>query len=440
MSFRVPYADLDPATKKFILDKCTVRGKRDEYNPTPPVHYCFRVDAAAQEVAVPLALWPELYETPPNDDEKHAPADIAFRATLFTKDTDPRHYRDQDVVAATALALAEQHRVVFLSLCTGFGKTITAIYLASVWKLKVLVMCYFQKVNDQWRQAFERHSSATVQLLSAQTRVDPDADVYVVGVEKFQNVVRAEGADAFRGVGVVIVDEAHCSTVAIAERCLVHLRPKYLVGLTATPDRPDTLERLLDPYFGPPASYICRAQVKTFTVVKVVTPHQPELVYTTTFRGKTKLDWVTLQNSLAYNEARNRDIADIVRENPDHVILVLCNRLRQAREVFRLVDARGDSVDLFIAGAKTYDESARVLVAGIKKAGVGFDNERFTMLILPSDVRDVRQLEGRIRTDDNVIYDFVDANRTLAKHYAERKAWYSLRGATFRTERRGTAP
>ena len=70
------------------------------------------------------------------------------------------------------------------------------------------------------------------------------------------------------------------------------------------------------------------------------------------------------------------------------------------------------------------------MVAGTKKGGVGLNDPTLTMLILASSTRDVRQFEGRIRTADNLIYDIVDNNQTLEKHWNERESWYEERGAT----------
>jgi len=75
----------------------------------------------------------------------------------------------------------------------------------------------------------------------------------------------------------------------------------------------------------------------------------------------------------------------------------------------------------------------RVLVAGMKKAGIGFNDPTLTMLILATDRRDVIQFEGRIRTTNNIIYDLVDDYKTLETHWRQRLAWYTKRGAMIET-------
>ena len=436
MCFRIPYEDLDTGFKTRIQELCTVRMKPTEYEPTPATYYCFRVLAEEKEIAVPLGIWREFYTTFPNDSLRYAPAPrLVFSGRLYSIETDPRHFRDQQSVADQALATLRDSKVVFLNLATGWGKTVTAIYLAATLKTKTLVLCHFRVVVNQWRRSFARHTpAAIVQNLNEAAAVSPDADVYVVGIKRCLKLIEADPT-CFDGLGCVVVDEAHVATVAAFVRCLPRLPPpRYLIGLTATPERSDRLDSLFVPYFGSAGKHIVRLHVKPFEVVKFQTDLKPDIRYTLV-RGKTVLNWSHLQNSLAYNSERNRLIADVAGGYPDRVILILCGRIKQAQAIHDLLVARHEKVALFSGSAQDYDKEARILVAGAKKAGVGFDNSTFTMLILAFDAKDVRQFEGRIRTDHNVVVDLVDDNKTLEKHWRIRKKWYTRRGAQFRTVR-----
>ena len=154
MGFKVPFADLDTSFKTIIRDQCVVRMQPTEYEPTPPVHYCFKIDQKEETVTVPLGLWSQFYETAPNDDVEYPPRTLQFRGTLYTKRTDPRGFRDQTQVLEEAHAALARRRVAFLNLATGFGKTITAIALAADLGLKTLVLCHFRVVVGQWCDRF----------------------------------------------------------------------------------------------------------------------------------------------------------------------------------------------------------------------------------------------------------------------------------------------
>ena len=60
------------------------------------------------------------------------------------------------------------------------------------------------------------------------------------------------------------------------------------------------------------------------------------------------------------------------------------------------------------------------------------------MIIFTSDVRDIRQYEGRARGSNTFIYDLVDSFKPLESHYAEREEWYRQRGAKIIVENVGT--
>ncbi len=436
MCFKVPFEDLDTAFKKIINDQCTIRTKPTEYNPTPHTYYCFRVNDDTKEISVPMFLWSELYETPPNDDYKYPPCNtLEFRGTLYTKASDPRKFRDQKEVAREALAILNERRTVFLSLATGYGKTLTAIYLGTVLKLKTLVLCHFREVIQQWCEAYAQHTGAVVVNFNVTKKTRyRDADVYVGGIQRCIKLLQTPaGRKIFDGIGLVVIDEAHVLTAATFAECLPLLPPpKFLIGLTATPDRPDKLDQLYFPYFGSPTNYIVRTQIKQFLVVKFVSRFKPVVEYTV-IRGKPRLDWTKAMNSLAYNPERNDLIADLARAYPERKILVLCSRVEQAVSIHHNLVESGESVDTYYGRMRTYNKDARILVAGAKKVGVGFNNEAFTMLILAFDAKDVRQMEGRIRADNNIVLDIVDDNSTWEKHWKLRQKWYTQRGASFKT-------
>jgi hypothetical protein len=432
MCFKIPFCDLDTAFKKQVREMCTIRMKPTEYEPTPPTYHCFRVDEKTKTVSVPLGLWNEFYETPPNDDLVYPPINIEFRGSLYTKTTDPKGYRDQVKVVQEALGRLNQTRSVLLNLATGWGKTVTAIHISTVLNMKTLVLCHLRVVVGQWCEGFSEFTSAVVENLNETTAPSPDANVYVCGIKRCIKLVAAH-PEMFEGIGLIVVDEAHVATVSAFANCLLKLPPsKYLLGLTATPDRADKLDTMFKPYFGSPQNYIVRTHIKEFLVVQFLTRFKPDIEYTLV-RGKTILNWARVQNSLAYNSDRNQLIVDLAQAYKNKVILILCGRVAQSEEIYAGLLKKGDSADIFCGTAQTYDPKARVLVASAQKAGVGFDNSNFTMLILAFDVKDVRQFEGRIRTNRNIVLDIVDANKTLDKHWKIRKRWYTKRGATFQT-------
>ena len=59
-----------------------------------------------------------------------------------------------------------------------------------------------------------------------------------------------KGRDFFKNIGCVIADEIHLLATKVLSRCFFYVYPRYLIGLSATPYRPDGMDDLLYSFFG----------------------------------------------------------------------------------------------------------------------------------------------------------------------------------------------
>ena len=80
----------------------------------------------------------------------------------------------------------------------------------------------------------------------------------------------------------------------------------------------------------------------------------------------------------------------------------------------------------------TYTQSSRILVGTTGKCSTGFDHPRLNTLLLASDVEAYyQQVLGRcMRTKEGIpiIFDLVDNNSILDKHWRTRRAIYLEHG------------
>jgi superfamily II DNA or RNA helicase len=269
------------------------------------------------------------------------------------------------------------------------------------------------------------NGKAIVQILRSNQPLNPDAHVYIVGILKARTLNRRDLSQ----IGTVIVDEAHICTITAFTQSLLRFLPRYLIGLSATPERADGMQILLQKYFGSPKDYIVRSEVKSFTVYKYQTRYQPEVSYQIV-NGRTVLAWTQMLTSLADIQERWEEIAQIAIQESNHKIIIIVDRTKMAQGLHDYLQKNHQSSVLFIGSQKTWDRSKRILITNSKKGGVGLNDPSLTLLILAADMKNVKQCEGRIRTTDNVVYDIVDDYRTLENHWKLRREWYALRGAT----------
>jgi len=429
MSFAIKLSSLSKSQRIETLKSITVVTSKTQYEDA--VFYkCFRVDVHRDLLYLPLGIWNTFTPVFPNgnsDDFMRVNKEAIFTKKLLTPNTDPSgRERDQVSIAQEALKNLEERGSTFLNCYTGLGKTALAIYLSIKLGLKTVILCHFNVIKKQWPEEFEKFTSdVRVQIVSGKnTKLHEDADTYIIGVKKASMMSEED----FYDIGTVIIDEAHLMSVMLFTDVLFKFRPRYLIGLSATPDNCVGGYQFLRLYFGHELQFITRLEHKDFTVYKYQTTFTPEVSYTM-YKGKLVPDWNKIINSIESNEQRWSLIADIVVSNPKEKIIVLCNRKCLSQGVYNLLLKKGEDVELLIDKTQKWDTTARVLVAGIKKGGTGLNDPKLTMAIIASDTQDVRQYEGRIRCTNNIVYHLVDNYRTFDKHWNECRIWYEQKGA-----------
>lgn len=418
-----------------ILEECSARAKKTQMCPDPELIECF--DVTDDLVYLPLGTWETFVDKLPPPPKKQPRTRVRCTKELFTKETDPKGKgRDQNIVFAQALEKLKRDKTVFLALHTGFGKTSMGNYFTGYLKRKTAVLCHISKVCEQWVEEYQLYSTARVQLVKgSKMKLDPKADVYVFSILSTSRRTREELSE----IGLVIIDESHIATVTAFSKTLLLFQPQYLIGLSATPYRPDGLGKLLEIYFGSKKEFIVRKEVKPFTVYKVLTPFVPKIEYTL-FMGKRKLNYAKAINSICYNEDRQKLVVDMITErhppSSGDRIMVLSDRNEECINISELLkksELEEKEPRLLIGTTKKdapSDFDYRILIAGVKKGGVGFNDPDLTVLFLLYDCQDVTQYEGRIRTKDCHIYVFVDNYGMFENHWKKQEPWFLERGAT----------
>lgn len=433
MSFTIALSRIRKPVYLSHIKKCSILVKSDFVGEEKNVDI-YSISEDGKKMIVPMGMLEELgYSPPPRDPPLTT---VGSTKKLFTVETDPKKYRDQDQVVATILERWETTGSAFLAATTGFGKTTIGQHLAAVTKLKTAVVCHLSLVQNQWKDEFENFTNAKVQMVKGKKGLDPEADVYIFGIQKACSFTREE----LRDIGLVIFDEAHlCAEAGV--RALLSFQPKYLLGLSATPHLSYGGGALLEKAFG--KGFIYRREVKDFTVTKVESDFVPE-VGTIMVGGQSKMDWVGVINSVCYNPARWGWLADIIleilAEDPSRMLLVLSQRKKQTEGIIAALKVREFESVIWIKSDKTPNrEKYRVQIAGLKKAGAGYDDPSRNCGMIIDDMINVNQYEGRIRAAGCFIYDVVDCFSTFEKHWETREEWYLGRGATIRVRPRRTA-
>ena len=333
---------------------------------------------------------------------------------------------EQKILKREALDHLNKYGSTIIAANTGFGKTCTSIYIATKIKMKTIVITHRVVLVNQWKDAIKKFCpDATIQVLTAKSKMK-DCDFYIMNAIN----VPKHDVDFYRHIGFVLVDEIHCIMAEGLSKCMTRLVPRYVLGLSATPYREDGLNILLDLYFG--KNQIYRKLYRQHKVYKIRTNFTP----TVEIAKNGKVNWSVILDSQSMDTQRNEMIIRLVKHFNDRVFLILCKRVEQGNYLVQRLKEEKQDVTSLIGKQQEYEQSSRILIGTASKAGTGFDHPRLDAMIMASDIKAYFiQYLGRVfRRKDVVpiVFDIVDKNPILERHFKVRRATYLEHGGRVR--------
>ena len=300
--------------------------------------------------------------------------------------------------------------------------TALAIYIATKIKLKTLIISHRIILIKQWQTSIEKFCpGATIQVLTPKS-VMKDCDFYIMNPAN----VPKHNHEFYKDIGFMIIDEVHLIMAEGLSKCMQRIVPRYVIGLSATPYREDGLNILLDLYFGKRKIY--RKLFRKHTVYRIKTKFVP----TVEFAKNGRVNWGVILDSQCNDIARNEMIVQLVKFFPKRVFLVLCKRINQGNYLVKRLIEEGEDVTSLIGKQQEFEQKSRILVGISSKVGTGFDHPRLDALILASDIQAyfIQYLGRCMRTQTGIplIFDIVDKNPILDKHFRVRRAIYLEHG------------
>lgn len=335
-----------------------------------------------------------------------------------------------------------------LSLHTGGGKTVCALYIASQLRLPTLVIVHNSFLRDQW---VDRVKSFLPHARIGRIQGDTcEVDGYDVVIAMLQTLSMKEiPITTFRPLGLVIVDECHHIASEVFVQALPKVTSKYMLGLSATPTRKDGLMNVAHWFLGP-LLYTSDSGSKQDSDICVEVyeyknddPTFNEIIYNTQGVMFTTL----MINKLAEEVGRTRWIAailhEILEESPQRQVLVLTDRVQHTKDILAaLPDPLREKAAILSVNVKSdqrteFCSSKSVLIATYAMCKEGFDVPTLNTLIMATPRPDIDQIVGRIlrveksaRTIHPLIVDIVDPQ--FRRQFQERNGLYKKRDYTIR--------
>ena len=151
-----------------------------------------------------------------------------------------------------------------LQIYCGGGKTVLAIYLASMLKLKTLIIVHQDFLMEQWKTRFMEFTDATIGMIK-QDKFETDNDITIGMIQTIFS--RDYDSSLFKDYGLVIYDEIHHLGSKCYSKILMKTSAKYTIGLSATPERNDGMTDMISWFSGNiiykmTRDYICKVLIK----------------------------------------------------------------------------------------------------------------------------------------------------------------------------------
>lgn len=329
-----------------------------------------------------------------------------------------------------------------LSLQTGGGKTVCALYIASQLRLPTLVLVHSTFLRDQWIERIQAFlPNARIGTIQGETIEIEDKDI-VVGM--LQTISMKElPAKTFAPIGLVIVDECHHIASEAFSQAVPKLTSKYMLGLSATPERKDKLMHVINWFLGP-ILYQSDTNDKVDSGVKVEVVEfetDDEYFNEIIYNKAGVMATVSMINKLVEFEPRNRVLVDLIEDvyhEADRNVLLLTDRVEHTKTLLSMLPpVIQEHAGILSSGMKpaVRDEfcaSKRILISTYQLVKEGFDNARLNTLIMATPRPDIEQIVGRIlrvekskRTTQPLILDIVDP--TFRRQFQARLSLYKER-------------
>jgi superfamily II DNA or RNA helicase len=335
-----------------------------------------------------------------------------------------------------------------LSLHTGGGKTVCALYIASQLRLPALVIVHNSFLRDQWEERVRMFlPDARIGRIQGESCDVDGKDVVIAMLQTLS--MKDIPIATFKPIGLVIVDECHHIASEVFVQALPKVTSKYMLGLSATPQRKDGLMFVAHWFLGP-LLYTSDTGDKedTGVAVEVYEYENKDPVFNEIIYNSQGVMFTTLMiNKLTECENRTQWLAeilkDVLEESPHRQVLVLTDRVQHTKDLLAALpeDIRGQSAILSTsvkaAQRAEFCSSKRVLVATYAMCKEGFDVPTLNTLVMATPRPDIDQIVGRIlrveksaRTIHPLVVDIVDPQ--FRRQFQERNGLYKKRTYTVR--------
>lgn len=313
--------------------------------------------------------------------------------------------------------------------------TVLALNIISLLKKKTLIIVHKEFLMNQWIDRINEFlPGAKVGKIQGSV-FDVDGNDIVIGM--IQTLYDKEyPIETFSCFGLTIIDEVHRIGSEQFSRTLFKTITPYMLGISATVDRKDKLTKVLYMFIGEKI-YTEKREDDDLVSVRAIRyqTNDPEFnEVEVDFRGTAK--YSTMITKLCDFGPRSdfiiRVIKDLIEEEPDNQIMILCHNRSLLSYLYDGISYRNIApVGYYVGGMKQKNlqetETKQIVLATYAMAAEALDIKSLSTLVMVTPKTDITQSVGRIlrvKHENPIIVDIVDSHDLFQNQWAQRRRFY----------------
>ena len=340
-----------------------------------------------------------------------------------------------------------------ISVGCGRGKTVMALKIAELLKVKTLILVHKEFLMNQWIERIREYlPSARIGTIQGKVLDIQRKDIVLAMIQSLSDPRKDKDypIDIFQTFGLVIADECHHLAARQFCRSLAKYPIRYTLGLSATPNRADNLQRVFKYYLGeiiykdaeiqstsnnPELDNIPDCMIEVY-----IYQHNDPRYCKEELNYKKKPNVVIMKSNIAECERRTRFLLSFLPRlisEGRNILLLSCRRehIFQMERWINEMAIPDCTVGLYLGGMKqeNLDISAtcRVVIATYNMAEEAFDCKALNTLVFTTPHNNIEQAVGRILREEKakrriqpLIIDTYDMFSSFEKWNRIREKYY----------------
>lgn len=285
--------------------------------------------------------------------------------------------------------------------------------------------CYSLDNDYDWDKKMLNYGTVKITSIENIKNKSNNSYVYDIEVEDNHNFICSTTSS-----NGPIVHNCHHIGSKTFSNIFFKVQTKYMLGLSATPERKDGLSKVIYWFLGPQIVDIKRELNKPNILFVITDPDG----LTEKFNKLGKVNNPTMITDLTLHDSRNKLIIETIKKflTEKRKILVLSDRRAHCEYIHSVLKKENVSSGVYLGGMNTDSRAisveCSVIIGTYQASGEGFDVPELDTLIMATPKSDVQQAVGRIlrqkNKNDPIVIDIVDPFSIFKGQYQKRKKYY----------------